>query len=111
LELYGVDKLHPSEAPRRQQASILVFHMADVDTCDASAAQIFYELLEDYRSRGVGLFITHLRPGPRKTFTMAGIVDLLGADAFRETVADAMAIVEGSRASESGFLGSYEASS
>ena len=36
LELYGLDRLHPSEAPRRQQASVLVFHMADVDSCDAS---------------------------------------------------------------------------
>ena len=36
LELYGLDNLHPSEAPRREQASILVFHLADVDTCDAS---------------------------------------------------------------------------
>ena len=35
---------------------------------------------------------------------MAGIVGLLGYDTFRETVADAMAIVEGSRASESGFI-------
>ena len=34
---------------------------------------------------------------------MAGIVDLLGADAFRETVADAMAIVESSRASDARF--------
>lgn len=31
---------------------------------------------------------------------MAGIVDLLGPDAFRETVADAMTIVESTRASE-----------
>jgi len=101
FELYGLAKLHPSEAPRRQQASVLVFHMADVDTCDASATRIFYELLEDYRSRGVGLFITHLRPNLRKTFTTAGIVELLGADAFRENVADAIAIVESSRASGS----------
>jgi len=99
LELYGLARLHPSEAPRRQQASVLVFHMADVDTCDASATRIFYELLEDYRSRDVGLFITHLRPNIRKTFTTAGIVDFLGADAFRENVADAIAIVESSRAS------------
>jgi len=100
LELYGLDHHHPSEAPRREQASLLVFHLADVDTCDASAAQVFYELLENYKSRGVGLFITHLLPGPRKTFTMAGIVDLLGPDAFRETVADAMTIIESARASE-----------
>ena len=48
----------------------------------------------------MGLFITHLRPNTLKTFTMAGIVDLLGADAFRETVGDAITIVENSRASE-----------
>ncbi|KAF9012661.1 sulfate anion transporter [Cyathus striatus] len=94
LELYGVGKSHPSEEPRRQQASVLVFHMADVDTCDASAAQIFYELLEEYLNRGVGLFITHLKPEPRRTFIKAGVVDLLGEDAFRETVADAMTIIE-----------------
>jgi len=49
LELYGVDKLHPSEEPRRQQASVLVFHLSDVESVDASAAQILYELLEDYK--------------------------------------------------------------
>ncbi|KAG6866429.1 hypothetical protein C0991_004714 [Blastosporella zonata] len=94
LELYGVQKTHPSEDPRRQQASVLVFHMADVETIDASAAQIMVELLEEYKSRGVGLFITHLSPGPRETFAKAGIVDFLGADAFRESVADAIALVE-----------------
>lgn len=36
LELYGVHKTHPSEEPRRQQATVLVFHMADVDKVDAS---------------------------------------------------------------------------
>ncbi|KAG5716813.1 putative sulfate transporter, partial [Termitomyces sp. T112] len=36
LELYGVQKSHPSEAPRRQQASVLVFHLADMETIDAS---------------------------------------------------------------------------
>lgn len=35
LELYGVDKSHPSEDPRRTQATVLVFHMADMDDCDA----------------------------------------------------------------------------
>ncbi|KAG6887409.1 hypothetical protein C0995_015596 [Termitomyces sp. Mi166 len=97
LELYGVQKSHPSEDPRRQQASVLVFHLADMETIDASAAQIMSELLEEYKSRGVGLFITHLSPGPRETFLKAGIVDLLGADAFRESVADAIALVERSR--------------
>ncbi|KAK0486360.1 sulfate anion transporter [Armillaria novae-zelandiae] len=94
LELYGVDKSHPSEEPRRQLAQVLVFHMADVETCDASAVEMFHELFEEYLSRGVGLFVTHLRPGPQKMFVIAGIVDLLGPEAFQENVADAIAIIE-----------------
>jgi high affinity sulfate transporter 1 len=93
LELYGVDKSHPSEEPRRKQASVLVFHMADVETCDASAVKIFHELLETYQARGVGLFVTHLRAGPRKMFAKAGIEELLGVNAFYENVGDAMAQV------------------
>ncbi|KIL62009.1 hypothetical protein M378DRAFT_81836, partial [Amanita muscaria Koide BX008] len=94
LELYGPQKSHPSEEPSRREASVLVFHMADVDTCDTSAVQILGELLEEYRSRGVGLFITHLRSGVYRTFEKAGIVDRIGHDAFRANVADAIAIIE-----------------
>ncbi|KAI0067589.1 hypothetical protein BV25DRAFT_1818966 [Artomyces pyxidatus] len=90
LELYGVDPSHPSEAPRRQQARVLVFHMADVETCDASAVQIFHELFEEYKSRGVGIFMTHVRAGPREMFDRAGVVKLLGENAFYEDVATAI---------------------
>ncbi|KAF8911625.1 sulfate anion transporter [Gymnopilus junonius] len=103
LELYGIDRLHPSEEPRRQQASVLVFHLADVESCDASAAQIFFELLEEYKNRGVGHYMAHVRPQLQRTFEKAGIVDLLGTDAFRENVADAIAIVEGIRQRDSLF--------
>lgn len=78
--------------------------------------QIFYELLEEYKVRylslkrmtnhgissflkqvrGVDLFITHLKNKPQRQFMQAGIWDLLGADAFRQTVADAISIVEAS---------------
>jgi len=71
--------------------------MADVESVDASAAQIMYELLEEYKGRGVGLFIAHLSPAVRETFAKAGIVDLLGADTFRENVADAITLIERSR--------------
>lgn len=94
LELYGPQKSHPSEEPSRRAASVLVFHMADVDTCDASAVEIFTELLDEYRSRGVGLFITHLRSGVYNTFDKAGIVEMIGRDAFRHNVADAITIIE-----------------
>jgi len=95
FELYGDGHSHPSEEPCRQQASVLVFHMADMDSCDASAVQIFLELFETYKSRGVGVFVTHLRSGPRTMFGKAGIVKLLGADVFYDSLADAMARVEG----------------
>ncbi|KZT03929.1 sulfate anion transporter [Laetiporus sulphureus 93-53] len=94
LELYGVSKHHPSDEPHREHASVLVFHLADVDSIDASAAQIFYELVETYQSRGVGLYITHLKKGPHITFERAGIVKLLGEDSFCKDVAAAMIRIE-----------------
>ncbi|KAI0048797.1 hypothetical protein FA95DRAFT_995286 [Auriscalpium vulgare] len=90
LELYGVDPSHPSEAPRRQHARVVVFHMADVESCDASAVQIFYELIEEYKNRGVGVFVTHVRPGPLSLFERAGVVALLGENAFYADVASAI---------------------
>ncbi|CDO72606.1 hypothetical protein BN946_scf184985.g25 [Trametes cinnabarina] len=118
LELYGHDKHHPADEPHRRDADVLVFHLADVDTIDASAVQIFYELVETYKvrgcgllvatsafadriflpsapcNRGVGLYITHLKRGPRRSFEKAGIVGLLGEEAFCKDVASAMARVE-----------------
>ncbi|KAK7036504.1 hypothetical protein VNI00_011701 [Paramarasmius palmivorus] len=91
LELYGVRKSHPSDRPSRKEATTIVFHMADVDSCDAIAAQIILELAEEYRNRGVGIVFTHVQPGLRSTFEKAGIVKFLGIDAFKDNVADAMA--------------------
>ncbi|KAJ7072783.1 sulfate transporter family-domain-containing protein [Mycena amicta] len=95
LELYGLGKSHPSEEPRRQQATVLVFHMADVESCDASAVEMFYELCKEYKSRHVRLFLTHLRPRALAMFSKAGIFELLGEESFQLNVADAMARVEG----------------
>lgn len=36
LELYGVEHRHPSEAPTRAHAQLLVFHLADMETCDTA---------------------------------------------------------------------------
>jgi len=90
LELYGVDRSHPSDTPMREPASVFIFHMSDVQTCDASAVQIFHELFESYRAREVGVFITRLRAQPRVMFEHGGIVKLLGPDAFHEDISTAM---------------------
>ena len=51
-------------------------------------------LLFRRQSRGVGLYITHLKPGPRAMFETAGVVELLGEEAFCKDVGSAMARVE-----------------
>lgn len=94
LELYGPDRKHPSEDPTRQEASVLIFHLADVDSVDASAAQVLYETTEEYLKRGVQTFLTHVNAKPYQTFVKAGLVDLVGMDAVRETVADAVSIIQ-----------------
>lgn len=93
LELYGADRSHPSDAPRRQPASVFIFHMSDVQTCDASAVQIFHELFESYKARKVGVFITRLRAKPRVMFERGGIVKLLGEDAFHENISTVIGLL------------------
>ena len=58
------------------------------------AASILHDLFATYRSRGTAVLISHLRAAPRVTFERAGIVALLGGDAFFEDVASAIAQVE-----------------
>ncbi|KAI0029824.1 sulfate anion transporter [Vararia minispora EC-137] len=94
LELYGTDPSHPSEQPRRQAARVLIFHMADMETCDASAIQILHELFEEYKSRDVDVYITHLHTGPRLAFKRGGIERLLGEGAFYQDVARAASRVQ-----------------
>lgn len=53
LERYGKGRHHPSDQPRRAEASVLVFHLADVEDIDASALQVLLELVESYASRSV----------------------------------------------------------
>jgi hypothetical protein len=36
LELYGMQKSHPSDAPRRESAKAVILHMGDVEEIDAS---------------------------------------------------------------------------
>ncbi|KAG8698985.1 hypothetical protein FRC08_005590 [Ceratobasidium sp. 394] len=98
LELYGPTKAHPSEAPRRHNASIILFHMSDVESIDASAVQIFKELCETYHERGVRVFFAHLRERQKEKFDTVGIGRIVGEGHFTETVADAMSVIEGENA-------------
>ncbi|PVF96042.1 hypothetical protein CPB86DRAFT_710075 [Serendipita vermifera] len=94
LELYGGSVHHPGDEPRRQQAAVLVFHMADVETCDASATQIFMELVQTYRNRGVILYFAHLQGQPMRMFNKAGITKAVGEDAFQPNIGAVIQRVE-----------------
>jgi len=94
VELYGPDRAHPSEPPRREEATVLVFHMADVEEVDASAAQIFSEILTTYKSRGALVHFAHTRPDVYKTFEKAGIVKSIGENYFHQDIASAIADIE-----------------
>ncbi|KAJ7470764.1 sulfate anion transporter [Mycena latifolia] len=71
LELYGIGKSHPSEEPRRKQATVV--------------------------SRKVRIFITHLRPKPLVMFVKAGMFEVLDPEALQINVADAIALIQGGR--------------
>lgn len=58
--------------------------MSDVETIDASAVQIFKELTETYRERGVKVIFAHLRESQRERFQRAGIVNIVGEEHFTE---------------------------
>lgn len=94
LELYGMDKSHPSDEPRRESAKALILHMGDVEQIDASATQILYELTKAYHERGVGVHFAHLRPGQVKAFGIAGITDIVGPSHFHQDLSNAMREVE-----------------
>ncbi|RSH94758.1 hypothetical protein EHS25_004564 [Saitozyma podzolica] len=94
LELYGMQKSHPSDAPSRESAKAIILHMGDVDEIDASAIQILAELTRSYVERGVGLHFAHLRPTHSDVFRLVGITDLLGPSHFHRDLRDAMREIE-----------------
>ncbi|KIO30050.1 hypothetical protein M407DRAFT_20907 [Tulasnella calospora MUT 4182] len=92
LELYGPSKVHPSEEPSRAQAEVIVFHMADVEHLDASAAQVFAEMANTYQSQGVEIHFAHLREKQRRKFKLAGYDVPL--DHSHQSVSDAIRVIE-----------------
>lgn len=46
------------------------------------------------QDRDVAIYITHLKPEPRRAFERAGLVERLGESAFCKDVSSAMARIE-----------------
>jgi MFS superfamily sulfate permease-like transporter len=82
LERYGSTKMHPA-APRLRNEFMnkhVLFDMAGMTFFDSSAAQIFYEILEAYRSRNIRFYFIRVptKYGIRERLDNSGITKLYG---------------------------------
>ncbi|GAA5897412.1 hypothetical protein JCM6882_001880 [Rhodosporidiobolus microsporus] len=80
LERYGARRAHPADEPRRAEASVVVFHLADVQEVDASAAQILGEVVESYCAREAVIYFTNCQPRVLATLKQAGVIEASGGD-------------------------------
>ena len=78
LERYGNEKHHPSDAPMRDEAQVIVFHMQDLRAIDASAVQILRETCENYNQRTVQVFFAHLEGEVRKKLQQGHVLEVVG---------------------------------
>lgn len=79
------------ELPERVgNCDTLLLSMRGVPSMDVSAAQVLLGLLEEYRDRGVDVVICGLRSASMTMMRRAGIVDLLGEQAFYWSVERAL---------------------
>lgn len=79
------------ELPERVgNCDTLLLSMCGVPSMDVSAAQVLLSLLEEYRDRGVDVVICGLPSASMTMMRRAGIVDLLGEQAFYWSVERAL---------------------
>ena len=78
LERYGVKKMHPSDAPVREEAQIIVLYTKDLLGVDASALQILHETCRNYVQRGVQVHFVHVEGELRRSLERAHLFTLIG---------------------------------
>lgn len=78
LERYGTRKHHPSDAPFREEAQVVVFHVKDLLHADATAIQILSETCQSYLSRGVHVYFAHVSTDTLKRLEKAGLTEIVG---------------------------------
>lgn len=78
LERYGTKKHHPSDAPQREAAQVIVLQMKDLSSIDASALQILKETCENYVERRVKVYFVQVDAGLRDSLERAHLFDIIG---------------------------------
>ncbi|KAI8143918.1 sulfate transporter family-domain-containing protein [Fennellomyces sp. T-0311] len=94
LENYGDMSTHPSERPRRNASSYIIFDVDNMPDIDASAVQIMYEIVESYHAQHVAVYFVHLRERPMDMFRRSGLLDLIGKDHMFQEVSQAIQVIE-----------------
>lgn len=100
LESYGTQKAHPAlpSVRSRKHNQNLIFDIHGVTGMDHAAAQVFYNIVQDYINRGTKVFFCRVPSRKNqvwKLFQASGIVDLCGGEKnFYRTVEDALRATE-----------------
>ncbi|EGG02441.1 uncharacterized protein MELLADRAFT_117560 [Melampsora larici-populina 98AG31] len=97
LEMFGYQRRHPSQAREREQVQMIVFDLGDVEHIDPSALQIFRDLLLEYRTRDVEVWLCHIKPNQLDLLRLAGIVDVIGDERVLPNVNEVLKQVQKSR--------------
>ncbi|KAK9899436.1 hypothetical protein P389DRAFT_168412 [Cystobasidium minutum MCA 4210] len=92
LERYGTKKHHPSDAPFRDEAQVVVFHVKDLQEVDASALHILRETCQSYLSRGVQVYFAHVSYDMERKLELAEIVELIGKDHMKASVKECLQV-------------------
>ncbi|KAL7750148.1 hypothetical protein RI367_004320 [Sorochytrium milnesiophthora] len=92
VERFGDLRVHPSEHARLASGAVMhvVFEVSNMHGVDATALHTLVEVVENYHRRHVVVSFVKLRPALRKQFDLAGITDVVGADAYFRRVNDAV---------------------
>ncbi|CAD6568133.1 MAG: hypothetical protein CYPHOPRED_002330 [Cyphobasidiales sp. Tagirdzhanova-0007] len=96
LERYGVKKMHPSDAPVREEAQIIVLYTKDLLGVDASALQILHETCRNYVQRGVQVHFVHVEGELRRSLERAHLFTLIGRDHVHATVKECLDLIKAS---------------
>lgn len=76
----GKGRHHPSDQPRRAEASVIVFSLQDTESIDASALQLISEVVAAYAARSVLVRLINCPSDQFKSkLTVKTCADLLGA--------------------------------
>ncbi|KAL8286278.1 hypothetical protein RQP46_004766 [Phenoliferia psychrophenolica] len=78
LERYGKGRHHPSDQPRRAEASVIIFSLQDTESIDASALQLIIEVVEAYAARSVLIYWAHVQPAVLARLGKSGVLEASG---------------------------------